>query len=115
MLVAGVGAGQAAQRHQPRHETEIGGRFAGRDKLVHLVGLGEVVERLGRGVADRLHRAVQIGDDFTDRNQPRRVDAACFILPCSSDKDPKETESLGASKRTESPSANLTSPGTSDD
>ena len=44
-------------------------RFAGRDKLVHLVGLGEVVARLGRGVADRLDRPVQIGDDFTDRNQ----------------------------------------------
>ena len=38
--VAGVGAGQAAQRHHPRHETEIGFRFAGRDKLVHLIGIG---------------------------------------------------------------------------
>ena len=29
----------------------IGLRFAGLDKLVHLIGLGEVVLRLGRGVA----------------------------------------------------------------
>ena len=29
----------------------IGVRFAGLDKLVHLIGLGEVVLRLGRGVA----------------------------------------------------------------
>ena len=43
----GVGTGQAAQHHQPRHEAQIGVRFAGRNKLVHLVGLGEVVERLG--------------------------------------------------------------------
>ena len=41
--VAGVGAGQGAQRHQPRHEAEIGVRFAGRNKLVHLVEAGEVV------------------------------------------------------------------------
>ena len=27
------------------------------------------IRRLGRGVADRLDRPVQIGDDFTDRNQ----------------------------------------------
>ena len=35
--VAGVGAGKGAQRQQPRHEAEIGVRFAGPDKLVHLV------------------------------------------------------------------------------
>ena len=45
--VTGVGAGQAAQRHQPRHEAQIGVRFAGPDQLVHLVGQGEVVPRLG--------------------------------------------------------------------
>ena len=67
--VAGIGAGQRAQRQQPRHEAQIGVRFAGRDKLVHLIGLGEVVARLGRSFADRLDRPVQIGDDFTDRNQ----------------------------------------------
>ena len=49
-VVAGVGAGQAAQCHHPRHEAEIGVRFAGRDELVYLVGLGEVVQRLGRGL-----------------------------------------------------------------
>ena len=39
------------------------------DKLVYLIGLGEVVARLGRSFTDRLDRPVQIGDDFTDRNQ----------------------------------------------
>ncbi len=51
-MVAGVGAGQAAQRQQPRHEAEIGVRFAAPDKLVHLIGLGEVVQRLGRCFAE---------------------------------------------------------------
>ena len=43
--VAGVVPGQRAQRHQPRHKTEIGVRFAGRDKLVHLIGHGEAAPR----------------------------------------------------------------------
>ena len=47
MPVSGIGAGQGAERQQPRHEAEIGVRFAGPDKLVHLIGLGEVVDRLG--------------------------------------------------------------------
>ena len=42
-----AGTAAAAQRHRAAHETEIGVRFAGRDKLVYLVGLGEVVVRLG--------------------------------------------------------------------
>ena len=67
--VAGVGAGQRAQRHHSRHEAQIGVRFAGRDKLVHLIGLGEVVARLGRGFAERLHRAVHTREGITDRNQ----------------------------------------------
>ena len=38
--------------------------------LVHLIGLGEVVARLGRSVTDRLDRAViQAGDGITDGNQ----------------------------------------------
>ena len=40
MPVAGVGAGQGAQRHHPRHETEIRVRFAGLDQLVHPDRLG---------------------------------------------------------------------------
>ena len=77
--VAGVGAGQAAQRHHPRHETEIGVRFAGRNKQVHLIGLGEVVPRLGRGFADRWHRRViQAGDDLADWNQPAAVADSWF-------------------------------------
>ena len=38
--VARIGAGQGAERHRPRHEAQIGGRFAGRNQLVHLIGLG---------------------------------------------------------------------------
>ena len=57
------------QRHRPRHEAEIGVHFAGLDKLVHLIGLGEVVAGLGRGFAERLHRPGQIGQGFPDRNQ----------------------------------------------
>ena len=49
--------------------SDTGVRFAGRDKLVYLVGLGEVVERLGRGVADRLDRTAQVGEGIPDRNQ----------------------------------------------
>ena len=69
MPVAGVGAGQAAQHHHPRHEAEIGVRFAGSDKLVHLIGNGEASPRLGRGFAERLDGATQIGQDFGNGNQ----------------------------------------------
>ena len=69
MPVAGVGAGQAAQHHHPRHEAEIRVRFAGRNKLIHLIEAGEVVNRLGRGVAELFHRPVQIRDGFLDGNQ----------------------------------------------
>ena len=62
--VARVGAGQAAQRQQPRHEAEIGVYFAGSDKLVHLVSLGEVPLCRWRGPADRLHRSAQTGQGF---------------------------------------------------
>ena len=68
--VSGVGAGQRTQHHHPRHESQVGVRFAGADKLVHLIGLGEVVPRLGRGFADRLDRAAHTGEGITDRNQP---------------------------------------------
>ena len=36
---------------------------------MHLVGLGEVVQRLRRGVAEFFHRSVQIGQGITDGNQ----------------------------------------------
>ena len=42
----GLVRGREHNQH-PRHEAEIGVRFAGADKQVHLIGLGEVVERLG--------------------------------------------------------------------
>ena len=32
------------------------------NKLIHLIGLGEVVARLGRSVAECLHRPVQAAD-----------------------------------------------------
>ena len=68
--VARVGAGQRAQRQQPRHETAIRVRFAGRHQLVHLIGNGEVVPRLGGCFAERRHQyVIQAGDNFTDRNQ----------------------------------------------
>ena len=38
--------------------TQIGVRFTGVDKLVHLIGLGEVVKRLGRGLTEHIHRPV---------------------------------------------------------
>ena len=47
----------------------LDGRFAGPDKLVHLIGLGEVVARLGRGFAERLDGAAHTGEGITDRNQ----------------------------------------------
>ena len=68
--VAGISAGQAAQRQQPCHEAQIGVRFTGPNKLVHLVGLGEVVPRLGRGFAERLHRPAAPSEGFPNRNQP---------------------------------------------
>ena len=58
VLVSGVGAGQAAQCQQPRHESQIGVRFAGPDKLIHLIGLGEVVPCLGRSLEGFLSRSV---------------------------------------------------------
>ena len=68
--VAGVGAGQAAQHQQPRHETEIGVRFAGRNKQVHLIGLGEVVACLGRKLEGFVLRPRRAGEDFPDGNHP---------------------------------------------
>ena len=38
-------------------------------KLAHLIGLSEVALRCWPGFAERLDRAGQIGDDFTDGNQ----------------------------------------------
>ena len=67
--VAGVGAGQGAQRHRPRHEAESRVRFAGPDKLVYLVGLGEVVQRLGAWRRGSTSRAAHTGEGITDGNQ----------------------------------------------
>ena len=84
--VAGVGAGQAAQRHQPSHEAQIRVRFAGPCELVYLIEAGEMLLCRLRHSAERLGRAGQIGDDFTDRNQLAALTLHGFILPCTSDK-----------------------------
>ena len=55
-LVAGVSAGQRAQRHHPRHESHFGVRFTGPDKLVQLIEVGEVAVCRRRGY-ERLDRA----------------------------------------------------------
>ena len=65
--VAGVGARQAAQRHQPRHEAYVGIVFAGLNQLVHLVEAGEVVSRLGGGLLERLLRTALAGEHVPDR------------------------------------------------
>ena len=44
-----IGTRQAAQCQQPRHEADIGFRFARLDELIDLVETGEVVPRLGCG------------------------------------------------------------------
>ena len=41
----------------------------GPDKLVHLIEAREVVHRLGRGFAERVRRAVQSAEDFSNGNQ----------------------------------------------
>ena len=85
VAVVGVGAGQAAQHHHPRHEAEIGVRFTGVNKLVHLIGLGEVPFRWP-GFADRQGRAGQISYGFGNGNQAVSFVSHGFILPCSPDK-----------------------------
>ena len=79
--VAGVGAGQGAQRHRPRHEASFGVRFAGRDKLVHLIGEGEASPRRWWGFAERLDRAGQIGDDCSNGNQLAALTLHGFYSP----------------------------------
>ena len=61
--VPGIRAGQAAQHHHSRHESEVGVRFAGRNKLVHLIGLGEVP----------LRRLVKVGAPGPDRGRPAKA------------------------------------------
>ena len=55
--------------YHPRHEPRVGVRFTGRDKLVHLIGKGEVALRLERSFADHWRRSTgEIGQDFTHGN-----------------------------------------------
>ena len=69
-----------------------GVRFAGRDKLVHLIGEGEAPLRRWWGFAERLDGTGQAVDEgFSDRNQLAAFDSAWLILPCSSDKTTKES------------------------
>ena len=71
----------------------IVGCFAGGGELVHLIEAGEVVQRLGRGFADRLDRAGQIGQGFADGNQAVSLTLHSFIIPCPSGKEPQEKSS----------------------
>ena len=71
--------------------------FAGVDKLVHLIGLGETPPLLGSGGTDRFHRAIQTGEGFPDGKLSHLVYAAWLILPCAYD---TEMRALFGSKRT---------------
>ena len=80
--VAGVGARQRAQRHQPRHETPVGVRFAGLDKLIHLVAWvkwcrtwGEA-SRIACTGPSRSLKTSPIG------TKPSRLLFMGFIFPC---------------------------------
>ena len=57
-LASRVGAGQGTQHHQPRHETRVGVGQGGSHELIYLIEAGEVVPRLGRGFAERLHESL---------------------------------------------------------
>ena len=75
MPVTGVGAGQAAQRQQARHEAQIGAREAGPNQLVHLIEAGEMVQCLGRGVADP--DSGQAEGNFGEGNEVKMVPYRC--------------------------------------
>ena len=68
-----VGARQRAEREQPRHEAQIGVRFARGDELRHLVELREV-SRLAAAITAGWHRDVgQVDGNIADRNKPTAV------------------------------------------
>ena len=92
--VAGVGAWHLPH-HQPRHEAQIGVRFAGPDKLVYLIESGEVVERLRRGFADRGHRPAQVGENFANGNQAVALTLHGFTFPQNPNSpEPNTTEGV---------------------
>ena len=91
--VAGVASRQGAERQHPRHEAEVGVRFAGPDQQVYLIGNGEAPLCRGRGVADRLHGAAHTGEGITDRNQLAALSLHGFILPCVSDSPTGDAQS----------------------
>ena len=66
--VAGVGARQGAQRHQPRHETRIAIRFTGPGQRVHRIEAGAVVPRLGCALEGFLHWPARDRENFTHGN-----------------------------------------------
>ena len=61
--VAGIGAGQGTQHHQPRHETRVGVGQGGSHELLHLVEAGEMAACLGRGFVERLHEPLPARED----------------------------------------------------
>ena len=77
-LRAGVTAQQTAQCEQPRHEVEIGLRFAGLDELIDLLQCGEVVPGLGRdggqaATARQVDRRGHIAEGHEPADGSRRV------------------------------------------
>ena len=57
-------------------------------KLVYLIGKGETPLRRGRGVADRLHRSVQAGENFGGEKQSLRCSAWLYSpMPLRQDRD----------------------------
>ena len=62
-------------------KAQIGVRFAGRDKLVHLVGNGEAPLCRRRVFAERLDGAGQIGQGITDWNQLAALTLHGFYSP----------------------------------
>ena len=75
-LLTWVGTRQAAQREQPRHETNFGVRVTHGDELRHLVELREV-SRLGCAFAAGWHRnAGQVEGKIADGNEA----TACLLF-----------------------------------
>ena len=61
--VAGIGAGQGTQHHQPRHETRVGVGQGGSHQLIHLIEPGKVPPCLRRGFTKRLHEPLPARED----------------------------------------------------
>ena len=54
----------AEQHHQPCHEDSVRVGLDGSQELIHLLDLGEVMPRLGRRFAERLHESIPVQEVF---------------------------------------------------